>query len=118
MNANNFDEYIRQGEPSCKEKAQIWQTAIGLQGVDGLKPSQYLLDSAKANIEGDITIAEVKKRLESYYKQERKKAPLNRSLHIRWQPGESSGDGDVLTVNESISDEYDHWKIDRQGYLI
>ena len=36
---SNFDEYIIQGEPSRKEKAQIWQTAIGLQDVDGLKPS-------------------------------------------------------------------------------
>jgi fido (protein-threonine AMPylation protein)/biotin operon repressor len=74
MNFSDFDEYIRQGEPSRKEKAQIWQTAIGLQDVDGLKPSQYLLDNAKANIEGDITIAEVKKRLDTYYKQERKTA--------------------------------------------
>jgi fido (protein-threonine AMPylation protein) len=75
MNISDFDQYIRQGEPSRKEKAHIWQTAIGLQDVDGLKPSQYLLANAKANIEGDITIAEVKKRLDSYYKQERKKIP-------------------------------------------
>ena len=34
---NDFEEYIIQGEPSQKEKAQIWQTAIGLQDVDGLK---------------------------------------------------------------------------------
>ena len=55
-----FEEYIRHGEPTQKEKAQIWQTAIGLQDVDGLKPSEYLLQTAKENIEGDITIAEVK----------------------------------------------------------
>ncbi|MDR0683433.1 MAG: Fic family protein [Dysgonamonadaceae bacterium] len=66
----NFDEYIRQGEPSRKEKAQIWQTAIGLQDVDGLKPSEYLLQTARENIEGDITIDEVKKRIDSYYKQQ------------------------------------------------
>ena len=35
----DFDKYIRQGEPESKEKAQAWQTAIGLQDVDGLKPS-------------------------------------------------------------------------------
>jgi hypothetical protein len=40
----NFDEYIRQGEPTQKEKAQIWQTAIGLQDVDGLKVSDYLTE--------------------------------------------------------------------------
>ena len=65
----NFDEYIRQGEPSQKEKAQIWQTAIGLQDVDGLKPSEYLLKTAKEHIEDKITIDDVKYRIENYYKQ-------------------------------------------------
>jgi fido (protein-threonine AMPylation protein) len=63
-----FDEYIRQGEPDRKEKAQNWQTAIGLQQVDGLKPSAYLIETAKRNIEGDITFDEVKNRLDAYYK--------------------------------------------------
>lgn len=67
---DDFDEYIRQGEPSQKEKSQNWQTAIGLQQVDGLKPSAYLIEIAKANIEGKITINEVKYRIESYYKQQ------------------------------------------------
>lgn len=65
----NFDEYLRQGEPNKAEKAKVWKTAIGLQQVDGLKPSQYLIETAKQNIEGDITIDEVKKRIESYYQQ-------------------------------------------------
>ena len=64
-----FEKYIRQGEPSQKEKSQIWQTAIGLQQVDGLTPSTYLIETAKDNIEGKITIEEVKYRIESYYKQ-------------------------------------------------
>ena len=67
----NFDEYIRQGEPSQKEKAQIWQTAIGLQDVDGLKPSAYLLETAKENIENKITINEVLCRIDSYYQQQK-----------------------------------------------
>ena len=66
----HFDEYIRQGEPSQKEKAQIWQTAIGLQDVDGLKVSDYLIETAKENIEGKITIEEVKYRVDNYYKQQ------------------------------------------------
>ncbi len=53
---SEFDEYIRQGEPEAKVKAQAWQTAIGLQDVDGLKPSAYLLNTAKRHIEGDITM--------------------------------------------------------------
>ena len=65
---SEFDEYIRQGEQGPKEKALAWQTAIGLQDVDGLKPSEYLLDTAKRHIEGDITIDEVKGLLDSYYK--------------------------------------------------
>jgi predicted HTH transcriptional regulator len=64
----NFDEYIRQGEPSRVEKARNWQTAIGLQDVDGLKPSAYLIEQAKLNIEGEITIDEVKRRIDNYYK--------------------------------------------------
>ena len=52
----DFDEYIRQGEPSQKEKAGYWQTAIGLQAVDGLTVSDYLQDTARRHIEGDITI--------------------------------------------------------------
>jgi hypothetical protein len=59
----NFDEYLRQGEPNKAEKAKVWKTAIGLQQVDGLKPSNYLIETAKQNIEEDITIDEVKNAL-------------------------------------------------------
>ena len=65
---SEFDEYIRQGEPGRSEKAAAWQTAIGLQDVDGLKPSKYLIETAKRHIEGDITIGDVKSLLDSYYK--------------------------------------------------
>lgn len=63
----SFEEYLRQGEPNRAEKAKVWKTAIGLQQVDGLKPSDYLIETAKQNIEGDITIEEVKQRLDTYY---------------------------------------------------
>ena len=64
---NDFEEYIKQGEPEKKEKAYAWRTAIGLQDVDGLKPSAYLIETARRNIEGEITIAEVKERINRYY---------------------------------------------------
>lgn len=64
----NFDEYIRQGEPSQREAAYEWSTAIGLQAVDGLKTSDYLNELARRNIEGEITIDEVEELLNSYYK--------------------------------------------------
>jgi len=75
----NFDEYLRQGEPNKAEKAKVWKTAIGLQQVDGLKPSEYLIETAKQNIEGDITIDEVKKRIESYYQQHPTKSDEDRT---------------------------------------
>lgn len=65
---SEFDEYIRQGEPGRSEKAAAWQAAIGLQDVDGLQPSAYLVDTAKRHIEGDITIDQVKGLIDSYYK--------------------------------------------------
>lgn len=64
-----LSEYIKQGEPEKQEKAKAWETAIGLQDVDGLKPSEYLLDTAKEHIEGNINIDEAKKRINSYYEQ-------------------------------------------------
>lgn len=73
---SDFEEYIRQGEPGRKEKAAAWQTAIGLQGVDGLKPSAYLIDTAKKHIEGDITIADVKQMLDAYYKSKTARAEV------------------------------------------
>ena len=66
----DFEEYIRQGEPEAADNAKQWQTAIGLQAVDGLKPSQYLIETAQRNIEGEITIDEVQELLRSYYASE------------------------------------------------
>ena len=64
---SEFDKYIVQGEPGKKAKASAWQTAIGLQDVDGLKPSEYLIKAAVQHIEGDITIDQVKDMLDTYY---------------------------------------------------
>jgi fido (protein-threonine AMPylation protein)/DNA-binding transcriptional ArsR family regulator len=75
----NFDEYLRQGEPNKAEKAKVWKAAIGLQQVDGLKPSEYLIATARQNIEGDITIEEVIQRIDSYYKQHPQKSDENRT---------------------------------------
>lgn len=62
-----LEEYIKQGEPGQIEKSEAWQTAIGLQAVDGLQTSAYLLDTAKDHIEGKISIDEAQKRIQSYY---------------------------------------------------
>jgi len=64
-----LEEYIRQGEPDQAEKSEAWQIAIGLQQVDGLYTSAYLLDTAKEHIEGKITITEAQQRIHNYYEQ-------------------------------------------------
>lgn len=71
-----LEEYIRQGEPEQAEKSEAWQIAIGLQQVDGLKTSAYLLDTAKEHIEGKLTIDEVQKRVQSYYKEHDKRTAI------------------------------------------
>ena len=70
--ANTMDplnEYLRQGEPDKADKAKVWKTAIGLQKIDGLHPSDYLVETAKQNIEGYLSIEEVKQRIDHYYQQ-------------------------------------------------
>lgn len=71
----SFDEYLRQGEPSQKESAENWKTAIGLQAVDGLQPSAYLIDVAKRNIEGEISLDETRKLIDSYYQSKMVRTP-------------------------------------------
>ena len=63
----DFDEYVKQGEPDKKEKAAIWRTAIGLQAVDGLQTSEYLKNTARKHIEGEIGIDEVRELIKTYY---------------------------------------------------
>jgi fido (protein-threonine AMPylation protein) len=68
LTAAELDEYIVQGEPGQREKSYCWKTAIGLQAVDGIGPSDYLIDTANENIRGAITLDEAQERIESYYK--------------------------------------------------
>ena len=56
MKNDPFKEYIKQSEPSKRDKGYAWHTAIGLQAVDGLKPSEYLIETAVKNIEGEIPL--------------------------------------------------------------
>lgn len=79
MNQDPFKEYARQAEPNIREKSYAWQTAIGLQNVDGLKTSKYLIDTAIKNIEGDITIDEAQNLLNSYYEENNQRDNKNRT---------------------------------------
>ena len=67
MEKDPFKEYLKEEEPDKAGKSYAWSTAIGLQAVDGLKPSKYLIDTAIQNIEGKITMKEAQSLIDSYY---------------------------------------------------
>ena len=69
MDKDPFKEYIKESEPDKRDKGYAWHTAIGLQAVDGLKTSEYLMRTAIRNIEGEITFEEANELLWSYYKE-------------------------------------------------
>ena len=69
MEKDPFKEYLKESEPNKSYKGYAWSTAIGLQAVDGLKPSKYLIDTAIQNIEGKITIEEAQSLIDSYYEE-------------------------------------------------
>lgn len=85
----DFEEYIRQCEPQKKEKGYAWQTAIGLQAVDGLKPSDYLIETARKDIEGEITIDQAEQLIKSYYQ----------SKELRTSEDAKTHEADMVSTN-------------------
>ena len=69
MNRDPFKEYSHEKEPSRRESVYYWQTAIGLQAVDGLETSEYLRETARSSIEGNIPISEVQALIDTYYRE-------------------------------------------------
>ena len=69
MEKDPFKEYLKESEPDKAHKGYAWSTAIGLQAVDGLKPSKYLIDTAIQNIEGKLTMKEAQELIDSYYEE-------------------------------------------------
>lgn len=69
MNKDPFKEDIKESEPAKREKGYAWHTAIGLQAVDGLKTSEYLVHTAIRNIEGEISFEEANVLLQTYYEE-------------------------------------------------
>ena len=92
-----LSEYIKQGEPNQSEKAKTWETAIGLQNVDGLKPSKYLIDTAKEHIEGNIDIEEAKKKIDEYYK-------ISQSRKIEKSENSEEADKVAVRITEILSE--------------
>lgn len=79
MKNDIFEEYLKEKEPQKKEKGYAWHTAIGLQAVDGLETSEYLISTAKKNIEGDITLQEADNLIQSYYKESSTRVDTDRT---------------------------------------
>lgn len=55
-----FEQYLASREPGVEERARNWSMTIGLQDVDRLTQSEFLLEQAKANIEGRISTDELR----------------------------------------------------------
>ncbi len=91
----DFDQYIRQGEPAQKDKAEAWRISIGLQAVDGLKTSEYLQQTARRNIEGDITIDEARELLKQYY--------INKTARNSGDAGEEEADKVSVNITKILS---------------
>lgn len=89
MAIEDFDEYIKQSEPHKREKGYAWQTAIGLQAVDGLRPSDYLIETARRDIEGEITIDEAQQLIKNYYQ----------SKEVRTAEDDEKQEADVASTN-------------------
>lgn len=69
MNKDPFEIYLRETEPEKRDKGYAWYTAIGLQAVDGLTTSDYLIQTAKRNIDGEISIEKANELIHSYYQE-------------------------------------------------
>jgi fido (protein-threonine AMPylation protein) len=69
VNKDPFKDYIKESEPAKRDKGYAWHTAIGLQAVDGLKTSEYLVHTAVRNIEGEISFEEANALLQTYYEE-------------------------------------------------
>ncbi len=74
MNNNPFEQYLTESEPEKRVKSYAWHTAVGLQKVDGLETSEYLIHTAKKNIEGEISIQKAGELIDSYYEADPQKA--------------------------------------------
>lgn len=94
-NSDILNEYLRQGEPAKADNAIAWKTAIGLQQVDGLTPSKYLIDTAKRNIEGEISIDEAVDMINTYYQ--------NKTAHTQQDQDEEEADKVSANIRKILS---------------
>lgn len=64
-----FEEYKNNPDPILRERANNWAIAIGLQRVDGLNVSEFLIQVARQEIGGRITMNEAQAIIDGHYAQ-------------------------------------------------
>ncbi|VYU62282.1 Uncharacterised protein [Paraprevotella clara] len=65
---NLFEEYLNNENSEKRERAKLWRTSIGLQAVDNLRVSNFLIETARKHIEGEISMDEVSRLIDEHYK--------------------------------------------------
>lgn len=88
MSADDLTGYLRAKEPGMRERAYAWKTAIGLQKVDGLTPTDYLIETARRNIEGEISLAESRELVTGYHRAKQKAGG---------EPDDRSAEADIVS---------------------
>ncbi len=66
-----FDEYLNDKDLDKRERAKLWRASIGLQAVDNLCVSNFLIETARKHIEGEISMDEVNQLIDEHYAQKR-----------------------------------------------
>jgi len=67
-----FDEYLNDENIEKCERAKLWRASIGLQTVDNLRVSNFLIKTARKHIEGKISMDEVNRLIDKHYKKSKK----------------------------------------------
>lgn len=65
---NVFEEYLNSEDLEKRERAKLWRASIGLQAVDNLCVSNFLIETARKHIEGEISMNEVSQLIDEHYK--------------------------------------------------
>lgn len=64
-----FEKYKNHPDESIRERANNWAIVIGLQHVDGLNVSDFLIQVARQEIEGKITMNKAQAMIDEHYTQ-------------------------------------------------
>lgn len=73
MTLKNIEyEILKEYDIPVEKRIENWEVGIGLNEVDGLNPSKYLIELTKDSIEGRKTFDEIEKELKNYYNKQSK----------------------------------------------